>query len=40
MARRGMIALSLPVTDDDCRRLVDALRDIVDARKDALVATP
>jgi glutamate-1-semialdehyde 2,1-aminomutase len=33
LARRGMIALSLPVTEADCDRLVEALGEILDTRR-------
>ncbi len=33
LARRGMIALSLPITDSDCDRLVQAVREFVALRR-------
>ncbi|UWP79057.1 aspartate aminotransferase family protein [Dactylosporangium fulvum] len=33
LARRGMVALSLPVGDDECTRFVEAVADFVDERR-------
>lgn len=33
LARRGMIALSLPISDDDCDRLVQAVREFASLRR-------
>lgn len=37
LARRGMIALSLPITDDDCDRFVAAIERFVTRRGDLLL---
>ena len=36
LARRGMVALSLPVSDADCARLVAAVDEFCAARKPVL----
>ena len=38
LARRGMAALSLPVTDADCARYVAAVEEFIAARKPLLGA--
>jgi glutamate-1-semialdehyde 2,1-aminomutase len=38
LARRGMAALMLPVTDEDCARFVAAVEEFCAARKPVLTA--
>ena len=39
LARRGMVALSLPVTEADCARFVATVEEFCAARKPVLAAT-
>ena len=38
MARRGMMILSLPITDADCDKLVAAIEEFIDMRRSLLTA--
>jgi glutamate-1-semialdehyde 2,1-aminomutase len=39
IARRGMLALSLPITDDDCDGFIAAIDKFVTRRGDLLIRT-